>query len=142
MKLLLDTYCWLWQMLAPERLSRKVQELLLDPSNTTFLSVASMWEIAIKHSLGKLSLPLPPDQYIPDRLMAMGDLALEIEQDHVLRLTALPYHHKDFFDRLLVAQAQVEGMRLISADALIAKDDVDLLWALADGPASAAPVER
>lgn len=142
MKLLLDTHCWLWQMLAPERLPLKVQELLLDPSNTSFLSVASMWEITIKHSLGKLSLPLPPDQYIPDRLLAMGDLALEIEQEHVLRLTALPYHHKDPFDRLLVAQAQVEGMRLVSADAQIAKYDVDLLWAGAGEAGSAAPGER
>lgn len=129
MNLLLDTHCWLWQMLAPERLSPPIKEALRDPSNMTFLSVASMWEITIKYSLGKMSLPLPPEQYIPERLLSMGDLPLEIAQKHVLHLSSLPAHHKDPFDRLLIAQAQVEGMTLLTADALIAKYDVPLLWA-------------
>lgn len=88
-----------------------------------------MWEIIIKASIGKLALPLPPVEYIPSRLALLGDRPLAIEQPHVLRLSGLPLHHKDPFDRILVAQAQTEGMGLLTADLEIARYDVDVIWA-------------
>jgi PIN domain nuclease of toxin-antitoxin system len=128
-RILLDTHCWLWQILEPERLTASVQDMLSDGGNETYLSVASMWEIIIKSSIGKLTLPLPPGEYIPSRLAAFGDLALTVEQPHVLRVAHLPPYHKDPFDRLLIAQAQSEGMSILTADALVAQYDVSILWA-------------
>lgn len=127
MKLLFDTHAWLWQSLAPERLSAEAKAAITSPQNETYLSVASMWEIIIKASLGKLSLPMPATEYIPSRMAAMGDRPLPIEQAHVLQVAHLPLHHKDPFDRLLVAQAQSEGMCLLTADPLVVQYEVQHL---------------
>lgn len=130
MKLLVDTHCWLWFFLSPDRLSAPALELLEDEDSEIFVSVASAWEIVIKHSLGKLSLPSPPDEYIPSRLAEMRHRTLPIELPHALALAGLPDHHKDPFDRILMAQAISEGIALMTADPAIREySGVPLLWA-------------
>jgi PIN domain nuclease of toxin-antitoxin system len=129
LRLLLDTHCWLWFLLAPEKLSSEARRLLGSPQHETYLSVASVWEILLKFGIGKLSLPMPPSEYIPNRLALLGHISLPILQPHVLRLEALPSHHKDPFDRILVAQALVEGLQVVSADPAMVAYDVPLIWA-------------
>ena len=131
MRLLVDTHCWLWYLLAPERLNVQAQEALRDPENDVFFSVASAWEIVVKFGLGKLDLPLRPSEYIPDRLERLGHQTLTIGQSHVLQLEALPLHHRDPFDRILVAQAQAEKLLLITADEVLTAYDVPVFWARA-----------
>lgn len=116
MKLLLDTQCWLWMQAAPERLSESTRASLLDMDNELLLSSASSWEIAIKHSLGKLPLPEPPDTYVPSRMELSGVTGLPVEHAHALRVSTLPMHHRDPFDRLIIAQAQTEGVPVLTAD--------------------------
>ena len=132
MRLLVDTHCWLWYLLAPERLNSKAQEILREPENEILFSAASAWEIVIKFSLGKLDLPLPPSEYIPNRLDLLGHQTLPIRQDHVLKIEALPAHHRDPFDRVLIAQAQAESLPLMTADSAITAYDVAILWASLD----------
>ena len=120
MKLLLDTQCWLWMQAEPARLRAETRELLLDPGNELFLSAASSWEIAIKYALGKLPLPEPPSTYVPSRLRSSGVIGLPIEHAHALHVGSLPPHHRDPFDRLLIAQAQVEGLPIMTADRALA----------------------
>jgi PIN domain nuclease of toxin-antitoxin system len=129
MKVLLDTHCWLWLVAEPERIRRDVVEMLVAKGNDVYISAATAWEIVIKHSLGKLSLPVPPAEYIPGRMAALGHLSLPIEQRHALQVAGLPPHHKDPFDRVLVAQAQVEDIHLVTADRLMAAYDVRVIWA-------------
>lgn len=131
MRLLVDTHCWLWQLLSPVRLNAEAADLLSDPENEVFLSVASMWEIVIKHELGKLALPDPPARYIPERLGSLGYRTLSIEPAHALHVGTLPAHHKDPFDRILVAQAQVEGMTIVTADRIVTRYDIRSIWAAA-----------
>ncbi len=128
-RLLLDTHVWLWLTADPERLGSFAMDAVVSESNEVYLSAASAWEIVIKHSLGKLDLPLPPGAYVPSRVAALGHMPLAIVQEHTLGLADLPLHHKDPFDRILIAQARVEGMRLVTADHLIRAYDVPLLWA-------------
>ncbi len=129
MRLLVDTHCWLWQLSEPERLPETIRRLITDRSHEVYLSTACMWEIVIKQRLGKLTLPEDVGTFIPSRMDDMGHIALPIIQAHVLQLSSLPPHHKDPFDRILVAQAVAEGMKLITADTQLKRYDVDLLWA-------------
>ncbi|HEX9671647.1 MAG TPA: type II toxin-antitoxin system VapC family toxin [Thermoanaerobaculia bacterium] len=129
MRVLLDTQVWLWMQMAPRRLSAETRELLLDPANDLLLSAASAWEIALKYALRKLPLPEPPSDYVPSRMRASGTTALPIHHAHVLWTANLPPHHRDPFDRLLVAQAQLEGLPLLTADRQLAAYDVEVLWA-------------
>ncbi len=126
MRALLDTHCWLWLQAAPERLGRDRIERFADPQTELFLSAASAWEIAIKAGLGKLSLPEPPQSYVPSRMESSGCRALSIEFDHVLGVASLPPLHRDPFDRVLVAQAQCERLVLVTADRQVAAYDVDV----------------
>jgi PIN domain nuclease of toxin-antitoxin system len=126
-KILLDTQCWLWLQSTPERLSERVRDRLADEENALFLSAASAWEIAIKYALGKLSLPRVPAQYVPSRMQRSGTASLPLTHEHALRVATLPPHHRDPFDRLLVAQAQLEGMALLTADPQLSRYDVKLL---------------
>jgi PIN domain nuclease of toxin-antitoxin system len=114
---------------APERFSSSAIAALRDTGNELFLSAASSWEIAIKYALGRLPLPLPPAQYVPSRMESSGCLALAIEHRHALAIPALPPHHRDPFDRLLVAQAQIEGLTLLTADPQLERYDVELMRA-------------
>lgn len=127
--ILLDTHVWLWLNVAPERLSPRSLEILSSPRNEVFLSPASSWEIAIKCAAGKLSLPEPPDVYIPHRMAANGINPLPVHHGHALRAAALPVYHKDPFDRMLIAQAQVEKMKLMTVDGQFDDYDVEILWA-------------
>jgi PIN domain nuclease of toxin-antitoxin system len=116
MKLLIDTQCWLWMNASPERLSERTRALLLARSTKRLLSVASIWEIAIKYQLGKLPLPLAASDYVPDRLRLTRTDPLPISASHALRAGGLPSLHRDPFDRLLVAQALVEDVPVLSSD--------------------------
>lgn len=130
MKLLLDTQCWLWWFAQPERLNEQAIALIGDHSNELWFSVASIWEIAIKVTHGKLPLPESIDTYIDSRIGLLDMEILEIKAGHALRAAALPLHHKDPFDRILISQAYLENMTLLSADIMFRKyGDLSLVWA-------------
>lgn len=129
MKFLLDTHCWLWWFANDPRLGEPARNLIGDGANAVYLSAASSWEIAIKTSLGKLTLPEPPERYVPSRLAAQGMRGLAIEHVHALKVASLPALHRDPFDRLIVAQAQVEGLPVLTVDENIAAYEVDAMWA-------------
>jgi PIN domain nuclease of toxin-antitoxin system len=128
MKLLLDTNVFIWLNDAPHRLREQVMTVVANPDNDLFLSLTSIWEIQIKIQLGKLQL----NDALPDILRTQqveNNLQiLTINLNHIWSLENLPYHHRDPFDRLLIAQAQTEGMTLVSADGIFDLYDVDLLW--------------
>jgi PIN domain nuclease of toxin-antitoxin system len=119
-KLLLDTHVFLWVQTSPERLGEHVG-LVTDASNELVVSAASSWEIAIKHEIGRLRLPEEPDQYVPNRIRMIGARALPVEHSHALAVATLPALHRDPFDRLLVAQAKLEGMTILTADEAVAR---------------------
>lgn len=129
MKILVDTGCWLWSLTAPEHLNKKARELLSDRAHALYLSAASSWEIAIKASLGKLHLPEPPEKFMPRRMAALDILGLPVEHAHALRVFDLPWHHRDPFDRILIAQAQLESLSILTADPVFGAYDVATLWA-------------
>lgn len=129
MRLLLDTHCWLWMQTAPERFSAESGALVADPENELLFSAASAWEIAIKYSLGKLPLPSAPADYVPDRMATSVVVALPVVHAHALEVAALPPHHRDPFDRLLIAQARLEQIPLLTADRQLEPYDVELRWA-------------
>jgi PIN domain nuclease of toxin-antitoxin system len=129
MRVLLDTQCWLWMALAPDRFSSRSRRLVEDRQNLLYLSAASAWEIAIKHGLGKLRLPEDPETYVPARMAVLAVLPLAISAAHALRVAALPPHHRDPFDRLLIAQAQIEDLPLLTADSALAVYDVTTIAA-------------
>jgi PIN domain nuclease of toxin-antitoxin system len=115
-RLLLDTNAWLWMTLASERLGPRTYALLADSANAVFLSVVSAWEIVIKAQLGKLRVDGAPEDFVRTRLRLQSIASLEVSLDHVLAVAHLPSHHRDPFDRLIVAQAQSEGLVLVSGD--------------------------
>jgi PIN domain nuclease of toxin-antitoxin system len=123
-RILLDTQCWLWMSLSPERFSGRARRLVEDRANVLYLSAASAWEIAIKHALGKLRLPEPPVRFVPARVAALGVQPLAIEHQHALHAATLPPHHRDPFDRLLVAQAQLDDLAILTGDPRIGAYDV------------------
>ncbi len=121
MKLILDTHAFLWWVGDDSRLTTGARRLIGQVENQCFLSLASCWELAIKHSLGKLTLEGPFESFVAEHLSKNGFGLLPIEFRHLVRLTALPFHHRDPFDRLLAAQAIEEQLVLVSAD--LAFDD-------------------
>jgi PIN domain nuclease of toxin-antitoxin system len=127
MKSLLDTHTFIWWDSDPSKLSARALTVLGDPSAVILLSVVSVWEILVKSHLGKLSLRLPLDQILAQQV-ANGVQILPVTLEHVLGLEALPDVHKDPFDRLLIAQARVEGAILLSADGVFARYPVPVLW--------------
>lgn len=128
MKLLLDTHVFLWAIDQPGWLSKKAKKALLDERNQLFVSVASIWEIRLKMQAGKLKLPIEPE-YLESNLRKLGILAyLPVELFHVYQTDRLAMVHKDPFDRLLLAQAMVEGMVLVSKDPLLRAYGLDVLW--------------
>ena len=129
MNILLDTQCWLWMALSPDRLSASACALVETGDNELYLSAASAWEIAIKHSLGKLRLPEPPARYVPSRLDVLRTRPLPIEHSHALHVATLPDHHRDPFDRLLIAQAQLEELPILTADPVFARYEVTTIAA-------------
>jgi PIN domain nuclease of toxin-antitoxin system len=126
-RLLLDTQVWLWMLAAPARLSRRGRSLVTAADNELLFSAASAWEIAIKHGLGKLQLPENLDEYIPRLMERSGVSALPILHRHALRVASLPMHHRDPFDRMLVAQAQIEKVPILTTDQSFGLYDVEVL---------------
>lgn len=131
MRLLLDTQAWLWMVQDPGRLREDLRARLVDPETTILLSAVSAWEIAIKYALGKLPLPAPPRQFVPSRMRRDSVDGLPVTHAHALHVATLPPLHRDPFDRLLVAQAQLEKVPLVTADPQIGRYDVEVLSALA-----------
>ena len=128
MRLLLDTHAFLWFIMGSANLSASARVLIENPANERLLSVASLWEIAIKTSLGKLTLSAPFDELIPAQLKLNGIDLLNIKVDHLSRLTTLPFHHRDPFDRLVIAQALVEMLTVISLDGAFDTYSVTRHW--------------
>jgi PIN domain nuclease of toxin-antitoxin system len=112
--MLLDTHVWLWANLEPARLSVAVREELVRAENDVLVSVASIWELGIKHRLGKIALEGEFSAFVRDAVEGLS--VLEVRQAHAVRVHALPQHHRDPFDRLLIAQAFEEGATLVTAD--------------------------
>jgi PIN domain nuclease of toxin-antitoxin system len=129
LRVLLDTHSWLWMVGDSGRLADSSRGLLRDPSNDLFLSAASAWEMAIKYAAGKLRLPQPPAALITQWMAEVRMGALPILHAHALRAGELPPHHRDPFDRLLIAQAQIEGLTVLTADREFGKYDVPVHWA-------------
>jgi PIN domain nuclease of toxin-antitoxin system len=130
MRILVDTQCWLWMNAAPERLSAGVRSRLLAADTILFLSAASAWEIAIKYALGKLHLPDPPADYVSSRMRQTKTTPLAVSHEHALAVAALPAHHRDPFDRLIVAQARIERLAILTADRHLALYDVEIIDAV------------
>ena len=126
-RILFDTHAFLWSRLSPDRLGQ-ARALLENPDTTLLLSAVSSWEIAIKWSLGKLDLPEPPSRYIPARMQLDSLQGLPVEHSHALAVAELPHLHRDPFDRLLVAQAIAENVRIATADPAIRQYDPPILW--------------
>ncbi len=124
---LIDSHTWLWWNGEPERLTPKAYDVIANSDQVVF-SVVSAWEISIKYALGKLKLPLEPTQYIPDRLQINQMSVLPVKLEHALRVAQLPHHHRDPFDRLLVAISQIEGLTLITAYKQLEAYDIEILW--------------
>ncbi len=124
---LLDTHVWLWLGATPERIRPEVLQLLADPKALLYFSGASSWEISIKYRLGKLSLPEPPSIFIAQRLLRDRINYLPIELNHTTRVADLPDFHSDPFDRLLIAQAQIERIKLVTADSKLSMYELELI---------------
>jgi PIN domain nuclease of toxin-antitoxin system len=128
MKLLLDTHSLLWWATDRARLSPAALAVCEDPSNILMLSVVSVWEMQIKAQLGKLTLTIPLATMIDRERNANGITLLQVELEHVLALDTLPMHHKDPFDRLLIAQARIEEATLVTSDGIFERYGISRLW--------------
>jgi PIN domain nuclease of toxin-antitoxin system len=128
MRLLLDTCTFLWIVGGAKDLSVQAGQAFADPANEAFLSAVSAWEIAVKHRLGRLPLPGPPDTFVPAQRNAHGLEPLPIDEEAALQVSKLPELHRDPFDRMLVAQAIVGGLVLLTPDDHIRAYPVRTLW--------------
>jgi PIN domain nuclease of toxin-antitoxin system len=128
MRLLLDTHAFLWFINDSPELSAKVRSFMEDSSSDLLLSHASVWEMAIKISLGKLNTPQPFDEFIDGQLQANQITLLHLSVQQIARLITLPFHHHDPFDRLLAVQALNEDLPLISRDSIFDTYGVQRLW--------------
>lgn len=128
MRLLLDTQAFLYFVLDNPALGRRALNLIRDTDNERLLSIASFWEIAIKVSIGKLSLAQPFDVFLAQQVDVNVLTMLPISIEHVATLSTLPFHHRDPFDRMLVAQSMVEGLPIVSGDAAFDQYGVQRIW--------------
>lgn len=127
MRLLLDTHVWLWWISAPDRLGARARDLIAARENQILLSAVSALEISIKSTLGKLALNEPPEQFVPRWAERTRVDELPVDFRHALRAGALPPHHRDPFDRLLIAQAQIESVPILTADRQLSAYAVEVL---------------
>ena len=128
MKLLLDTCTFLWACGEPSRLSPRARDLIRSPEHQVYLSAASGWEIATKHALGRLVMDESPERLIPQLREQHGIDSLSVDEESVLHTARLPWLHKDPFDRLLVCQAIVHGMTLVTPDPLVTQYPARVIW--------------
>ena len=128
MKYLLDTVVWVWSVHSAERINKVGLEILESGDEEVYFSAASIWELSIKLRLGKLRLPELPARYIPKRLGQQGIRTLSVTPTHALAVYDLPSHHTDSFDRLLIAQALIEGLVILTADRVFEKYQPQLVW--------------
>ena len=128
MKLLLDTHTFLWWITDDPQLSAGARELIGDGKNTLFWSAASSWEVSIKYALGRMPLPEVPELFLPAEIEKNRIEALPIIDAHAFQVGRLPHHHRDPFDRMLVAQAQIESLALLSNDRQLSPYDVEIRW--------------
>jgi len=128
MRLLLDTHSFLWFITGDDRLSRAARDLVEDGGNQLWLSIASLWEIAIKTSIGRLELARPFGELIPEQMSLNGIEALDIRVEHVAQVAQLPFHYRDPFDCLLIAQAKVEDIPIVGADAVFDNYAITRMW--------------
>lgn len=128
MRLLLDTQAFLWFLLDDPQLSATARKLIIDPLNDIEISPATYWEIAIKISISKYSLPEPFEQFMEREIVSNQFRILHIEPRHTTPLTTLPFHHRDPFDRLLIAQAMVEQIPIVSSDSAMDAYPITRLW--------------
>ena len=127
-RILLDTHTFLWWNEADPRLSKKALVLLADPANTLLLSVVSAWELVLKTQTGKMRLAESPNVYVPTRMAYYAMQALPVTLAHVLECESLPLHHRDPFDRLLIAQAIIEDVPIVTADPEFRHYSIKALW--------------
>ena len=127
MRTLLDTHAFLWGIAGDRRMSQHARDVFIGPSNLS-MSVASIWEILIKVQVGKLNLPPPAGPYVIRKLAENRITILPINLDHLLAFADLPMHHRDPFDRLLIAQALEEDLPIVTADPLFARYPVEVIW--------------
>lgn len=128
MKLLLDTCTFLWIAGGGRELPPRVATLYQSPDNEVYLSAASVWEIAVKHANGRLPLPAPPQSLVPQERERCGVAQLSIDEETALHVGRLPALHRDPFDRLLVAQAIVHGLTILTPDPLVAQYPARVIW--------------
>lgn len=132
MKALLDTHTFLWWITDDPRLSSRARDLIADSANDVYLSAVSGWELAIKAQLGKLRLPenmrQSISQFVMTQLALNGIRVLPVHMHHTLHVYTLPLHHRDPFDRLLIAQSQLEDLPIVTADISLNAYKVDLIW--------------
>ncbi len=128
MRLLLDTCTFLWVVGGAPELSARARQVFADPANEVYLSAASAWEIAVKHRLGRLPLPESPDQFVPRTRDAHGIDRLDIDEAAALHVAKLPDLHRDPFDRILVAQALLGGLVLLTPDDALRQYPAPTFW--------------
>ncbi|MBI2886976.1 MAG: type II toxin-antitoxin system VapC family toxin [Chloroflexi bacterium] len=125
---LLDTHAFLWWIDDDPRVSQRVREILATPEEEVFFSAISAWEIAIKVQLGRLQFRGEPREFVPAQVRVNRFISLPVEVRHALGVSHLPLLHRDPFDRLLIAQAQVENLAILTGDPAIARYDVAIVW--------------
>lgn len=128
MKFLLDTHVLIWALAAPERLSAPARAILSRPQSELYVSVASAWELAILEGLGRVRLGAPVDVIFSERISALRIGLVALQLNHLAALAVLPSHHRDPFDRLLIATAHADDFTLISGDRQLARYDVNVAW--------------
>ena len=128
MRALLDTHALLWFITDDPRLGRRARALIEEPETQVLVSTASLWEVAIKHSMGKLPLARSFSETFPAQLDANAFQTLHVEVNHLARLVGLPFHHRDPLDRLIIAQAMAEGVPVLTCDEAFAAYPVETVW--------------
>jgi len=128
MRALLDTHTFIWWITDDPRLSPRVREIIGNGKNELFLSAASGWEMAIKAKLGRLQLSDSLERFIPEQMALNAIESLPVKMSHALHVYKLPDHHRDPFDRMLIAQAQLENMPILTVDPQISRYPVKVIW--------------
>lgn len=128
MRVLLDTHTFLWWIIDDTHMSSRVRDIMSNSSNELFFSAASCWEIAIKANIGRITLPDKPHVFVVEQMALNMIQGLPVQISHALHVFNLPHHHRDPFDRIIIAQAQLEKLPILTSDSLISKYKVKIIW--------------